>query len=349
MYPSDKDHLFGVFVKNFKNEFEKQGIQFSRTVLIYGKSYSKSKKIFRYLKHYSQVWRNFFSKDYDIFYVHYLTHHIPILILLLPFKKKPWVVNVHGSDINSLIHNKYLKFWGKIILKRLDLLVVPTVDFLDLVQRFFPFMDSDKIAVSPSGGVDETKFYPMEKKKDDKLILGFISRLTEEKGWTTFMDALIMLNADAIPFKALVGGKGPDEKQITAYISQNNLQEFVVFKGFIPQEELYITYNQLDVYVFPTFRDSLGLTGLEAMSCGIPVIASNIKGGPTTYVREGFNGFLFTPRDSEALFRTIKKYYELSPERRKTLSENALKTADGYKRSNVANNLITRLNSLLRA
>lgn len=347
MFPSDKDHLFGVFVKNFKNEMEKQGVEFTRAVLIHGKSYSKPKKFFRYSRHFFRVIGNFFGGGYDLFYVHYLTHHIPVLLLLLPFKRKPWIVNVHGSDINGLIQKKYLRFLGGIILRRLDLLVVPTSDFQDMVLQHFPFMKKSQLAVSPSGGVDESRFFPLEGEENETLTLGFVSRLTEEKGWKTFMDALIRLKAEAFPFKAIVGGKGPDEGHIKAYITQNNLEEYVVFKGFIPQEELYKTYNELDVYVFPTFRDSLGLTGLEAMSCGIPVIASRIEGGPTTYVDHGVNGFLFAPKDSLALASAIKNYALMNKKQKREFTEHALKTARHYQRGNVAKALMDNLKSLM--
>lgn len=347
MYPSDKDHLFGVFVKNFKNELEKQGVQFSRTALIYGKSYSKTKKIFRYLKHFAQIWRNFFFKDYDLFYVHYLTHHIPILLLLMPFKKKPWVVNVHGSDINSLIHHKHLRFWGQLILKRIDLLVVPTPDFVELVRRFFPSMDSYKITVSPSGGVDKSMFYPVAQKKDDKLVLGFISRLTEEKGWKVFLDAMLLLKKEGVSFKAIIGGKGPDEQLIKSEINRLGLKDLIDFRGFIYQQELYKVYNELSIYIFPTFRDSLGLTGLEAMSCGIPVITSKIEGGPTTYVEHGVNGFLFDTGNSRQLAKIIIDYMTLNDTQKRKFKEAAILKAGVYEKTRVAHLLKEKLNVLL--
>src|SRR5690606_644558 len=116
------------------------------------------------------------------------------------------------------------------------------------------------------------------------LILGFVSRFIEEKGWKTFLDALVLLKEAHIPFKAIMAGKGPDEEEIKSHIQQKELTEVVDFRGFVAQERLVDLYNQLDLYIFPTYRESesLGLTGVEAMACGTPVVACNIA-GPSTY------------------------------------------------------------------
>jgi len=348
MFPSNNDPLFGVFVKNFKVELEKQGVIFSKSALIKGKSYSKFKKLGSYLKHYWQILVGFFSKDYDLLYVHYLTHHIPILLLLLPLKTRPVVINVHGSDINAVIHNSRLRYLGEIILKCIDLLVVPTRAYKNIVIRTFPFMNENKITISPSGGIDERQFYPINHHSSSGILtLGFVSRFTLEKGWRTFLDALVLLKNEQIAFKAIIGGKGPDEQLLLSYIEQHGLKEFIDFRGFIHQEELYKVYNELSVFIFPTYRDSLGLTGLEAMSCGVPVIASNIEGGPSSYVKHGINGYLFTPKDPKALFETILLYNKMDGKQKEKLSANSLETAKFYRKSHVAQKLIGELKKLV--
>lgn len=349
MYPSDKDRLFGVFVRNFKEEMEKLGVEFSKTAIIRGKSYSTIKKLGRYLYHYFNAWLGSFSRKYDLIYVHYLTHHIPVLLLILPVTKRPVVVNVHGSDINAVMHNKGLGYWAKIILKRIDRLVVPTPQFKEMILDKFPFMEKEQILVSPSGGIDKSLFYPAESPKSrNELTLGFISRLTEEKGWRTFLDALSILKKESVRFKAIIGGKGPDEEKLLQRITELELNDQVEFRGFIPQELLREVYWDLDIYVFPTFRDSLGLTGLEAMSCGIPVIASRIDGGPSTYVSHGFNGYLFTPRDEKALSEAIMEFCKLSELEKQAMADNALRTAYEYERTRVAEKLKDQLVSLVQ-
>lgn len=348
MYPSKADGLFGVFVKNFKVELEKQGVLFSAISVIEGKSYSPLKKIFKYIFHYFSIVKNFIFGKHDIIYIHYLTHHLPVLLLLLPFKRKSWVINTHGNDIIDLEKSGVLKKLSHTLLKKTDLVVVPSSYFKEEVLKSFPFLKEEAIYISPSGGIDTEIFYRKENKNQttEELHLGFISRFIEEKGWITFLDALVKLKQNNIPFKATMAGKGPDEKRIKDYLKKHILTE-VSFLGFVNQAELVHLYNQFDLYIFPTYREaeSLGLTGIEAMACGTPVIACNIS-GPKTYIKNNANGYLINPKDSAMLFEKIKKYVLLDVENKLQLSENAYLTSKEYDKTLVAKNLIKVLEGI---
>lgn len=348
MYPSKEDGLFGVFVKNFKQELENQGVTFSAISVIKGKSDSSIKKIFRYLSHYISIIKNFFSKKYDIIYLHYLTHHIPILLILYPFKNKPWVLNVHGNDLVYLAKHIFLKRIVNKILNNVNLIVVPSSYFKKQVLQNYPFLEESTVYVSPSGGIDSELFYTNKNiERENILHLGFISRFIEEKGWKTFLDALNKLEENGILFKATIAGKGPDEQRIKSYIRRYNLSN-INFLGFVNQNELVHLYNEFDLYIFPTYRkgESLGLTGVEAMSCGTPVIACNMA-GPSTYIRHNFNGFLFEPKNSNQLYNHIRTYNEMTTSQKEEMSKQALKHSLEFEKDKVAKRLISRLNKVI--
>jgi len=350
MYPSFNGDLFGVFVKNMKQELQDQGTKFSISVVIKGKSNTFLEKLKSYALHYLRILYFYFIKSsrYDIIYVHFITHHIPVLLLLLPFKKKPWVINNHGSDIIKLINNPSLNFISRIILKKVDLIVVPSSYFKIAVKNNYPFLKNHKIFVSPSGGIDPKRFYQLqEKKQNDILTLGFISRFIEEKGWKIFLEALKILKSKNLKFKAIIAGKGPDEKNILAFIEENQLQNEVSFLGFINQNELVILYNTFDAYIFPTYRkaESLGLTGVEALSCGTPVIASNIA-GPSTYIEQEKNGYLFEPKNSISLAEKIIQFDKLNTIQKIQMQQNAIRTSKKFYKDTVAKKLIERLEKI---
>ena len=349
MFPSKTDKLFGVFVKNFIEELQKQNVIFTRLVLIKGQSFGFFKKIVNYTSHYFNITFGYLFSSYDLVYVHYISHHIPILFPLLFFKQKPWVLNAHGNDIIDLQKNTALNFFAKRVLKKVDLVVVPTSYFKQKVLHNYPFLKDDTVFVSPSGGIDSSRFY-LEKDKtvNDIFTVGFVSRFIEEKGWRTFLDALAILKNEGVFFKAIVAGKGPDEASIKKYIHQKELNENVEFLGFVKQEELVHLYNKLDLYIFPTYREaeSLGLTGVEAMACGTPVVACNIS-GPSTYVTNGQNGYLFDPKNHKQLSEIIKAHQTLLPKEKIQFSKNALQTAAHFEQSFVAKELLKRLKKLL--
>ena len=95
--------------------------------------------------------------------------------------------------------------------------------------------------------------------------------------------------------------------------------------------------------MFPTaLNESLGLVGLEAMSCGLPVIASNI-GAPSAYINEGVNGFLFETNNAESLTKRIIEYNSLSVTSKLSLRENAISTSILYDSEKVSANLYQQL------
>ena len=96
--------------------------------------------------------------------------------------------------------------------------------------------------------------------------------------------------------------------------------------------------------IFPTEREaeSLGLVGLEAMAVGVPVIAGNI-GGPSSYVRDGENGYLFTPGDYKELVSKVNAYLVLDHGLQKSMSSAAYKTACSYLKCKVNDQLYDKL------
>jgi glycosyltransferase involved in cell wall biosynthesis len=101
----------------------------------------------------------------------------------------------------------------------------------------------------------------------------------------------------------------------------------------LPQKDLLGQYSKLDLLVFPgagtATGESLGLVGLEAMACGVPVLGANL-GGIATYVKEGVNGMLFDRHSADSLADGVKRFAALSDEERAKLAAGALATAQDY-------------------
>ena len=135
----------------------------------------------------------------------------------------------------------------------------------------------------------------------------YVGRLWKGKGLSYLLDAFGELQQrDASEVSLLFVGDGPDEDLLRARVSAQRLQN-VVFAGFQHDDVLPRLYAASDAFVFPTLGDPFGMVVLEAMACGLPVIATTASGEISERVVEGVNGLLVAPADSEQLLEGMAK------------------------------------------
>src|SRR5690625_1783711 len=275
MYPSSDDPDYGVFVQNIEQALEKNGAEITEKAVISGRAKSFFEKLNNYRKFYAKIISAYRKGNFDLIYLHFISHSSPGLLLakILFGKKKKFVINVHGSDI--LIHHKgFLKRCNQRLLKNTDLLIVPSSYFKNIIAKKIPNFPQNKIYISPSGGINSEIFYPQSKDNFKEVFhLGFVSRIEDDKGWKTFIEALKILNSTSLNLKVSLAGKGSKTLELNNLIKKYYLSERVKYIGVLSQKELNDLYNHIDLLIFPTHsNESLGLVGLEAMACGTPVV-----------------------------------------------------------------------------
>ena len=349
MYPSNEHPDYGVFVKNFKTSLENLGVEFPQSCLLAGRN-NGIRKIQAYFSHYLRILKTFIKSDFDLIYVHYISHNAPILcIILWVFKKKtPIVVNVHGSDVMTYNFG-FFRFLNTQLLKKTDLVVVPSKYFSNQVFQKFPFLDKEKVFVNPSGGIDLDKFY-VSKTQNEKqtLTLGFVSRIDEGKGWDSFISVVSQLNKDNINVNGIMVGTGSQVRQMQTQIEEEKISSKINYVGVVNQKELVHLYNQMDIFIFPSTREaeSLGLVGLEAMACGVPIIASN-KAGAKTYTNHEENGYLSEPGSINDIIQKVINFRNLNKAEKDNMKRNAIDTAMNYSKESTAKKMQIRLKELV--
>jgi glycosyltransferase involved in cell wall biosynthesis len=129
----------------------------------------------------------------------------------------------------------------------------------------------------------------------------YVGRLWMGKGLTFLLDAFGELQQrETAQVSLLLVGDGRDEQLLRERCDAKRLQN-VVFCGFQSDDLLPRFYGASDVFVFPTLGDPFGMVVLEAMACGLPVIATTSAGEIAERVVDGVNGFLVPPASSEEL------------------------------------------------
>ncbi len=178
-------------------------------------------------------------------------------------------------------------------------------------------------------GIDTSRFTPgprdaaMRERltggRPDELLVLYVGRLSPEKRLDLARDPLFSVPGVRL---AMVGG-GPSQEQIRRHFRGTP----TTFPGFLRGDDLVRAYRSADVFLFPSTTETFGLVALEAMACGVPVIAAN-AGGVRDIIRDGETGLLFDPeRPAEigALVRGLKE----RPELRAGLAERGLLHARG--------------------
>jgi glycosyltransferase involved in cell wall biosynthesis len=143
----------------------------------------------------------------------------------------------------------------------------------------------------------------IEIEKADPLFLS-VGRLEANKGMHILLKALSM--ADLPPSaKVVIAGTGSELGHLQNMAVRLGLGERVIFAGAVTEEQLAALYTVSDLFLNPTLYEGSSLVTLEAMSHGLPIIASNTGGLPDK-VDPKLNGWLVTPNDPQSLGQAIR-------------------------------------------
>ncbi len=169
------------------------------------------------------------------------------------------------------------------LLRRSDRIFVPSPKTARDLLGFCPGLDQDEFQVLPTG-IDLDRFRPLKDAEQLKANLGFggrfvllfVGRLTRKKGVDDLLRAAGSVLA-AIPTAVFViVGTGPEERELQQDAVRLELGERFVFVGAVPNRDLPSYYNAADVFINPTREnETFGLTTIEALACGLPVVISS--------------------------------------------------------------------------
>lgn len=184
----------------------------------------------------------------------------------------------------------------------------------DLIQHYQA--DSAKITIIPCG-FSEHEFHPMDRQlarmvlniESNDFIILQLGRMVKRKGVDNVIKALKLVRERAIPVRLIiVGGESdltdssnnPEILRLQTIVAQHGLEDSVCFAGRKNRDMLKYYYAAADVFVTTPWYEPFGITPLEAMACGTPVIGSNV-GGIKYSVEDGKTGYLVPPENAQAL------------------------------------------------
>lgn len=199
---------------------------------------------------------------------------------------------------------------------------VITAESNDLRNKLVEYYKIDKLtSVIPLGFV-KSDFEAVKRidlgLSESDIILISVGRLVMRKAYDKAIRAVAKLPLQN--FKYLIIGDGPEEARLRELARELEAEEKVQFLGFVSEKRKYQYLAVSDIYLLSSLHEGFGLCLLEAMYCGLPIVATN-NGGQTDFLMEGRNAMLVPVEDEEAMAKKIEMLIA-DKGRRSTMSAN---------------------------
>ncbi|SEM29494.1 Glycosyltransferase Family 4 [Syntrophus gentianae] len=230
----------------------------------------------------------------------------------------PLVLTLHGFFLDAMImpystlmqrihYQTDLRWFTRASLKAADTVTAVSRFLAEIAQRELGL--NRKIQVIYNG-IDTAEFYPAVKKSGGKSIrVLFAGNLHQRKGAFLLPEIARRLS----PGITIDYARGLRSKTLLPSVS--NLLDL----GNVPVKEMPALYRQYDMLLFPSVREGFGLVLAEAMSCGLPIVASYTSAIPELVI-DGKGGFLCEPGNSDTFAEKINLLAEM-PELRREMGE----------------------------
>ncbi|KGK91278.1 hypothetical protein DP73_04780 [Desulfosporosinus sp. HMP52] len=180
-----------------------------------------------------------------------------------------------------------------------------------LAQKF----KADKVCYIPGIGVNTQKFSSKNADRgktramleiaEETVVLLSVGELNKNKNHETVIRAVAKINDPRVIY--LICGRGKLQAYLKNLVRSLGVEKKVRFLGF--RNDVAEIYSASDIFVFPSYHEGLPVSVMEAMSAGLPVICSNIRGN-TDLIENGQGGFLLNPKDVNGFAKFIKKVAE---------------------------------------
>ncbi|MBA7646554.1 Mannosylfructose-phosphate synthase [subsurface metagenome] len=266
--------------------------------------------------------------DYDIFHGHYVDGGIVAIDVAFHFKKPSfftahslgaWKKARMGGDpieMEKLYHFKHRIKEEKRVFRSVVAQTATTAIQKELFKKYYNF-ESNNIEVIPPG-VNVHIYKPLNKdEKENQLstpekYIFCLSRIDANKGHDYLLYAFDIVRSNIKDIHLIIGGGSPKPKQVELevkakmreIISEHEMEDRVRIIGYVPDELMAPYYRQAELFVLPSKFEPFGMTALEAMACGTPVITSNL-GGIKENFTSGKDGILVDPSNKEELAESM--------------------------------------------
>jgi len=248
------------------------------------------------------------EKKYDLSHS-FFTVPCGFVSLLLKFEFGiPYVVSLRGSDVPGYSERfgflyKFITPIIKFIWKRACFVIANSDGLRQLALQSSPEKEIGVIY----NGIDIEEFFPDHSKTDpNHFNIICVSRVTPRKGIRFLVQAFKILEARYDHIRMIIAGDGNEKKSLEQLVRGLGLEDKVVFLGVVPHEKLIDYYQKANVFVLPSLNEGMSNTMLEALACGLPMVATD-TGGTKELITNRKNGLIVEMQNPDDLAEKIEQ------------------------------------------
>jgi len=222
------------------------------------------------------------------------------------FKNKlPYIIALRGSDVPG--YNIRLKYLDKYVFNNLSKLIWKNAQAITTNSRTLRGLaqktwDGKKIDLIYNG-VDLKKFAPKISQKNTITIL-YVGRLITRKGLIYLLQAFKEISRTQSNCYLNIAGDGPERNKLVNFCKDEKIDTFVNFLGDVSGEHIAQSYQDADIFVLPSLKESMANAAMEAMASGLPVVTTDT--GVAELVRG--NGIIVEVCDCKSIKNALLKY-----------------------------------------
>lgn len=221
-----------------------------------------------------------------------------------------------------------------------------------VAKRFSKRMNVVQI---PGVGIDYNRFVSESKSTnmisvrkqldipEDAFVIISVGELSKRKNHAVILNAINQL-PDKSNIYYIICGIGAEKKFLEQLAQKNNFTKNIKLLGY--RKNIPELYAASDICAFPSLREGLGLAGIEAMACGLPIVTSNIN-GILDYSQNGITGFSNSPTDVSGFSKSIKALIQ-SPDLVDKMGHHNVLAAEKYDQVNVNKKMYEVYSSILK-
>ncbi len=249
--------------------------------------------------------------DFDVVHAHHAFSRLSLLSISLADKYNiPSVLTTHTSSF----FQDYEYFWQFISYiyprYRLTISKVNKIIAVSEVAKKFISYFTEKNAIVIPNGVSTKKFKPREIERDGEPVILYVGRLVPKKGIDVAIISMKKVIEKYPNAKLVIAGRGKMMPILKSMVAILGIEKNVEFLGYVNDNFLPYLYNSADVFVLPSIMaESFGIVLLEAMSSGLPIVATKV-GGIVEVLENGKYGILVEPGNAKEMADGIIKILE---------------------------------------